>query len=215
MELDAVGYRYCPGEIMASNPKWNRDLDGWKKYFSEWIGNSTPRDILDTAVFFDFRFIYGEKILVEQLRTHVNKASEGKAVFFYHMARSIIQMKIPSKLDEHSMDLKKMVLPVTSYIRLYALRHHLFETGSMERAAVLLEKGIFDPTLYEELTQAFDFISHLRIRNQAASIARDESPGNIADYRQLNQIEKMVLKQHLHDITGLQTRLSGEFNSTE
>jgi PAS domain S-box-containing protein len=214
MELDAVGYRYCPGEIMANNPKWNRDLDGWKKYFSEWIGNSTPRDILDTAVFYDFRFIYGEKILVEQLRTHVNKVSEGKAVFFYHMARSIIQMKIPSKADEHSLDLKKMLLPVTSFIRLYAIRHHLSETGTRERATVLLEMGIFDASLYESLTQAFDFITHLRIKNQAASIARDETPGNIADDRQLDRIEKMILKKHLHDIAGLQTRLTGEFSGT-
>jgi len=214
-ELDAVGYRNCPGKIMANNPEWNRDLDGWKKYFSQWIGNSTPHDILDAAIFFDFRCIYGEKILVEQLRSHVNKVSEGKAVFFYHMARAIIQMKIPAKPDEHSMDLKKMLLPVTSYIRLYAIRHMLSETGSTERATELREKGIFDPSLYEELTQAFDYLTHLRIKNQAASLARDEVPGNIADSRLLNRIELMILKKHLQNITGLQTRLSGEFSSNE
>ena len=214
-ELDAVGYRYCQGEIMAKNPKWNRDLNGWKKYFSDWIGNSNPQDILDAAIFFDFRCIYGEKILVDQLRTHVNKASEGKAVFFYHMARSINQMKIPAKLNERPMDMKKILLPVTSYIRLYAIRENLSVTGSTERAALLLEKGIFDPTLYEELIQAFDFITHLRIRSQAASIARNEAPGNITDSRLLDRIETITLKKHLHDIAGLQTRLSGEFSSAE
>ena len=24
-------------EVMASNPKWNQSLDGWKRYFSDWI----------------------------------------------------------------------------------------------------------------------------------------------------------------------------------
>ncbi|MCK5693668.1 MAG: cache domain-containing protein [Bacteroidales bacterium] len=215
MELDAVGYRFCQEEIMASNPKWNRELNGWKKYFSEWIGNSNPKDILDAAIFFDFRYIYGEKILVDLLRTHINKASKGKAVFFYHMARSINQMKIPVKLDDHSLDMKKVLLPVTSYIRLHAIRENLSATGSMERAAELQEKGIFNPSLLEELTQAFDFITHLRIRSQAASISRNEAPGNTIDSRQLDRIEKMILKKHLQDITRLQTRLSGEFSSTE
>lgn len=215
MELDAIGYRNCPGKIMANNPKWNRDLDGWKKYFNEWIGKSTPRDILDAAIFFDFRCIYGEKILVEQLRSHVNKVSEGKALFFYNMARSIVQMKSPAKADEHSMDLKKILLPVISYIRLYAIRHNLPETGSTERATQLLGKGFFDPLLYEELTQAFNFITNLRIKSQAASIARDEVPGNIADSRLLSRIEIMILKKHLQNIAGLKTRLSGEFSNTE
>lgn len=215
MELNAIGYRNCPDEIMANNPKWNRDLDGWKNYFNEWIGNSTPQDILDAAIFFDFRCIYGEKILVEQLRSHVNKVSEGKALFFYHMARSINQVKIPAKPDEHSMDLKKMLLPVISYIRLYAIRYKLSETGSTERATRLLEKDIFNSSLYQELTQAFDFITYLRIKNQAASLSRDEVPGNIADPRLLDPMETMILKKHLQNITGLQTRLNGEFSNTE
>jgi signal-transduction protein with cAMP-binding, CBS, and nucleotidyltransferase domain len=215
MELDAVGYRNCQGEIMANNPKWNRELDGWKKYFSDWIGNSNPQDILDAAIFFDFRCVYGERILVEQLRTHVHKSSKGKAVFFYHMARSINQMKIPSKPDVHAMDMKKILLPVTSFIRLYAIREGLTATGSRERAEQLLGREIFDPTLFEELMQAFDFITHLRIRSQAEKIARNESPGNIIDTRQLNQIETINLKKHLHNIVSLQTRLSGEFSSAE
>ena len=215
MELDAVGYRNCQGEIMASNPKWNRELDAWKKYFSEWIGNSNPQDILDAAIFFDFRCIYGEKILVDQLRTHVNKSSSARAVFFYHMARSINQMKISSRPVEHAMDMKRILLPVTSFIRLYAIRAGLTVTGSRERAEQLLAKELIDPSLFEELMQAFDFITHLRIRSQAESIARNEPPGNTIDTRQLNQIETLTLKKHLHNITSLQTRLSGEFSNTE
>lgn len=213
MELDAVGYRFCQGEIMASNSLWNRDLNGWKKYFSDWIGNSTPKDIPDSAIFFDFRCIYGEQILVDQLRTHVHKTSKSKEVFFYHMARSIMQMKIPTKPDLTSMDMKKILLPLSSFIRLYAIREGLADTGSRVRAEQLLDLEVFDSSLFEELTQAFDFISHLRIRSQAERIARNEAPGNTTDTSKLNQIEILILKKHLQTIAGLQTRLSGEFSS--
>jgi len=215
MELDAVGYHECPGRIMAVNPKWNRELDAWKKYFSGWIENSNPKDIMDAAIFFDFRCIYGEKILVDQLRTHVNKVSKSKAVFFYHMSRSINQMKITGKADDHHLDMKKILLPLTSYIRLYAIREKLAATGSMERARLLYEKEIFDLSLYQELKQTFNFITHLRIRSQAASIAHDEIPENTTNTKGLDRIEIMTLKRHLHDIAGLQTRLSSEFSSAE
>ena len=212
-ELDAVGYQKCPGEIMASNPKWNRELNAWKNYFTDWIGNSTPQDVLNMAIFFDFRCIYGEQILVEQLYTHILKSSKAKTLFFYHMARSIIQMKIPVKPDDHQMDMKRILLPVSSYIRLYGLREGLTVTGSLDRAQLLLEKKIFDNTLHEELTQAFEFITHLRIRSQAERIARDEVPGNTTDMRQLNQIETLILKKHLQNIAGLQTLLNSVYSS--
>ncbi len=67
MELDVVGYRFCPGEIMAGNPKWNQSIETWKGYFSEWIRNSNPVDILDAAIFFDFRCIHGDNTLVQRV----------------------------------------------------------------------------------------------------------------------------------------------------
>ena len=213
MELDAVGYQRCPGDIMASNPKWNRELNGWKKYFTDWIGNSNPQDILDAAIFFDFRCIYGETILVKQLRTHIHKCSEGKSLFFYHMARSISQIKIPVKPADHQMDMKKILLPLSSYIRLYALREGMTVTGSRHRAQLLHEKNILDDSHYEDLIQAFDFITHLRIRSQADRIARDEVPGNTTDIRQLNQIEMLILKKHIQSITGLQTILNSLYSN--
>ena len=213
MELDAVGYQRCEGDIMASNPKWNQELKTWKKYFTNWIGNSNPQDVLDVAIFFDFRCIYGENVLVEQLRTHIHKTAQGKTLFFHHMARSIGQLKIPAKPEDHLMDMKIILLPLSSYTRLYALREGLTETGSRQRAQLLHEMKIIDDSLFEELIQAFDFITHLRIRAQADSIARDELPGNTTDIRQLNQIEMLILKKHIHSITGLQTRLNSVFSS--
>jgi CBS domain-containing protein len=35
--LDACGYVYCPGDVMASNPKWRVPLDQWKEQFNRWI----------------------------------------------------------------------------------------------------------------------------------------------------------------------------------
>ena len=89
---------YCPGEIMAGNPKWNQDLKTWQSYFRKWIQDTQPQDILNVAIFFDFRCIYGEDSLIDQLRSHVNRTVESKSLFFHHVAQSIVKMKVSANL---------------------------------------------------------------------------------------------------------------------
>jgi CBS domain-containing protein len=35
--LDACGYEYCKGGIMASNSQWRQPLSVWRNYFAKWI----------------------------------------------------------------------------------------------------------------------------------------------------------------------------------
>ncbi len=213
MELDAVGYRFCPGEIMAGNPKWNQNLETWKDYFSEWLRNSNPADILDAAIFFDFRYILGEISLVKELRDHVNQASGNKSVFYFHMAQSVLKMKPQvSGSNANKLDIKKVLLPVTTFIRLYAIREKLLETNSIKRAEMLLDQNVLDQSTFDELLHSFSYLTHLRIKSQVNSIAHNETPDNMVDIKRLNRIEAAVLKKLLSDISGLLTRLSGEFS---
>jgi CBS domain-containing protein len=223
-DLKTAGYRFCPGEIMAGNPKWNQDLDTWKAYFSDWMRDSNPKDVLDVAIFFDFRCIYGDASLIEKLRKHIHSSSEGKSVFFYHLAQSVVKMKVlanlPGNLKAESqsdtlLDMKKILLPVTSFIRLYSIRAKLASTNSMERAEKLYKRSVINASTLEELSEPFNFLTYLRIKNQAISIARNEVPENTIRLGQLSQIEALTLKKLFTDIAGLQTRLGTEFSGVE
>jgi len=217
-DLNQVGYRKCPGEIMAGNPKWNKDLRAWKGYFTHWIQESNPQNILNAAIFFDFRHIYGDISLVDELREYVNLSSENYAVFFLHMAQSVAKMK-PPKSDFRSegaeVDLKTILIPVTSYIRLFSIREKLYETNSLARAELLLGNNIIDRSVYEELTQSFSYLTQLRIKIQARSIAQNDPPGNSIQASQLDRIEVLILKKLFADIAGLQTRLGSLFSGPE
>ncbi len=222
-DLDRVGYRRCKGGIMAGNTGWSLNLDQWKVQFGKWIRESDPQSVMDAAILFDFRHICGEGALVEELREHVYEVSTHQPVFFYHMAQSVIKMKAPVTLfgnirsepqdDEDYLDLKRILLPVTSFIRLYALREKQHATNSLERAEQLHAGQIFDAGLLEELTRSFDFITLLRIRNQARLINNNEPPENRIDLHRLSQIDLAILKRLSTDIAGLQTRLTTDFSS--
>ena len=204
--LHTVGYQYCKGEVMARNPKWTQALTTWKKYFTDWINNSNPQDVMEAGIFFDFRCVYGEESLVASLREHVNTVSGNKAVFFYHMAQSVMKFKPPLNMfgnivgEEPAenglhLDIKKVLFPVTTCIRLYSIREKLTETNSLERLDQLYSREILDKTSYEDLGQAYNFMTSLRLRFQVESIMENEPPGNNVNLDKLTRMDVMILKK--------------------
>ena len=223
-DLNTVGYKFCPGEIMAGNPKWNQDLNTWKSYFSEWIQNSQPKDMLDLAIFLDFRGIFGDLGLIEKLRDHVNRSTEGITIFFHHMAQPILKMKampnLPGNItaashSDSQVDIKMALLMVQSFIRLYAIREKLESNNSIERAEKLHKMGVISASTLQELKEPFDFLTYLRIKNQANSILRNEGPGNIIRLGQLSHIEALTLKKINSDITSVQSSLGRVYSRTD
>jgi CBS domain-containing protein len=134
------------------------------------------------------------------------------------MAQSIVKMKLPKsdfRSGDQGLDLKEMLMPVTSYIRLSSIREKLHETNTTKRTEQLHELKVIDKASYEELRQSFNFLTHLRIKNQARNVAQNELPGNKIPLSQLNQLDKVVLKKLHTDIAGLQTMLSSLFSGPQ
>lgn len=225
-DLHAIGYNYCHGEIMAKNPKWTRPLATWKSYFSQWINNSTPQDILEAAIFFDFRYVHGDRQLLEELRAHVDRISENKPVFFYHMAQSVQKFKPPLNVfgkvtgkatgkdaveDAVEVDIKRAMMPVLTFARLYAIREQLRVTNSLERLHMLAERKVIDSTDYEELVEAYELMMHLRLKFQVERIMQNEVPGNIIDLNRLTRMEVAMLKRVFSQVADLQLKVGFEF----
>lgn len=223
-DLNTVGYKLCPGEIMAGNPEWNQGLKTWKSYFSKWIRNSQPEDLLDLAIFFDFRGIYGEMSLIDKLRDHLYHTAEGNSIFFFHLAQPILKMKalphLPGNLkaDSHAdneLDIKMALLPVISFIRLYAVREQLVASNSMDRVDLLRKRNAISASTMEELRESFDFLTFLRIKSQVYSISRHEAPGNTTRLGRLTHVEALTLKKVNTVISTLQTLLGSVYSRAD
>ena len=225
-DLHDAGYHYCRGDVMARNPKWTQSLGHWKKQFTLWINESDPAAIMEANIFFDFRSVFGDEAIAAELRDHVNKTTENKAVFFYHMAQSVLKFKPPlnifghivgndSEADELLLDSKKILFPVISFLRLYSIREKIDATNSMERAGLLLSGKIIDHETYEEIIQAWSFLTMLRLRSQVDSITRNEPPGNMVNIKKLSRIEQGTLKKIFSGVSELQTRVGFNFKGSE
>ena len=67
--LDRMGFPLCQGAVMAMNEHWCKSLDRWLKEAQTWLTNPSPQAILNAQIVLDFRYIAGDRKLVESLET--------------------------------------------------------------------------------------------------------------------------------------------------
>lgn len=223
--LHRVGYNYCPGNFMAGNPEWNLCLGEWEKLFSGWINNSDPQSLLDISIFFDFRAVYGERSLAGRLREHVNKAARDKAVFFYHLSQTVTRFKSPVGMfgqivgehdssDSNIIDIKKLLLPVSGFARIYALKLGVKQTGTIQRLERMKKDKAVQEQLLDEIIQSYKTLMSFRLSNQARQVMEGREPDNNLDVNSLTDIEKSTLKKVLTVINDIMITLKSDFKGS-
>ncbi len=67
--LAIVGYPYCKGNIMSSNPIWCKSIDAWEKQLLSWMESESFEAIRYLQIFFDARIIDGKVNFIGQLKS--------------------------------------------------------------------------------------------------------------------------------------------------
>ena len=208
--LNIAGIHLCDGEIMANNPNWNKSLADWKAYFTKWIHKSDPESLLDASIFFDVKTIFGRIEFVEELQSHILNEVKNKAVFFQHMAQIIIQIKMPSATS-NEINIKKLMLPITGFARIYSLLCPEYETNTVSRLKLAAKNKHITKAAEKDMLQVYDFLMSKRIELQADLILQGEKPTNEIQLSELSDFELSVLKKAMSVISDYQTQLSADF----
>jgi CBS domain-containing protein len=220
--LDQAGYAFCKGDIMARNPKWCQPLSQWKSCFKSWIRISSQQDLLDAAIFFDFRGAYGNMDLVDELRLYLFEMLKGWSRFFRDMTINALRFKPPigffrnfvlESKGQHrnKFDLKKAMTPIVDFARIYALYHNISETNTQERLYHLFLKKVLDENEYNELDQAYNYLMQQRLLCQINSLTKHRKPENHINPKKLSRIEQTSLKEIFKRIEGIQNRMDLNF----
>ena len=221
--LDEAGYPFCRGSVMARNPRWCQPLPEWKRNFSEWIRKAEPEQLLEFSIFFDFRAVCGEQDLSRELRRHVNEALRACPAFFPHFAQNSLLFRPPLGLfgqivaggrgtDRPGLlNLKDAMMPIVNFARLYALRHDVEETHTLDRLDALAERKVLSEASHQEIAAAYEFLMRLRLRHQAGAIRAGQTPDNVINHRKLGSIEETLLKQSFAQIAAVQKRIGFDF----
>ncbi|MEJ2394972.1 MAG: DUF294 nucleotidyltransferase-like domain-containing protein, partial [Candidatus Thiodiazotropha sp.] len=142
--LNACSFVYCPGDAMASNPKWRQTLSAWRKYFNTWINKPDPMALMLSSIFFDLRPVHGEKELFHELQSDILDKSRGNGIVTAYMAANALQHRPPLGFfrnfvlihdGEHddTFDIKhRGIVPITDIARVFALSQGLKPVNTTE-----------------------------------------------------------------------------------
>lgn len=222
--LVACGFPRCPGEIMASNPRWRQPLAVWQGYFASWVDAPDEENLLRTAIFFDFRQIYGELRAEAALRPIVRRAWANR-LFLARLARAALRTPAPLSFfrgitlerrgDQRDLlDLKlRGTAMVVDLARLFALEAGVSETGTVARLRASWPEASLGEEEAEALIQAFELLSLLRIRHQRGQIDEGVAPTNYISVSRLSPRERRELKESLQVVARIQRALAAEYQT--
>lgn len=204
--LDACGYFYCPGDMMATADRWRQPLRVWTQYFQKWIAKPDPEAQMLASVMFDLRPIGGDERLFADLQADTLAAAAGNSIFVAHMVSNSLKHTPPLGLfrgfatvrsGEHKnqIDLKHNgVVPIVDLGRIYALQGQSAQTNTRARLEAAIDGGQVSPTGGRDLLDAYDMIAEARLEHQARQIRRGDTPDNFMAPTDLSDFERSHLR---------------------
>lgn len=211
--LLACGFSPCPGEIMASNPKWNQPLSQWKKYFSDWILTPTPEALLRASIFYDFRPVAGFTGLSEELSHHVYENIQKKKGFLSYLGQNAILSPPPlgffkdfivEKSQEHrdQFDIKaRAMMPLTDLARLLILSYGVVGiNNTFKRFEKLGEMEPQNAQLFTQAGKAYEILMRMR----ALEGLQNHNNGRYIRPENMGKLQRQLLKSTFAPISELQ-----------
>lgn len=223
--LNACGFIYCPGNVMASNDEWRQPLATWQKYFSRWVDTPEPKALLLACNFFDMRCIHGDENLFSQLQNHALNKARANRIFLAHLAANALDMRPPLGFfrqfvlihdGEHddSFDIKlRGIMPIVELARLYALSEGRSEVNTYERIRTVADSPSLSRKGSDSLHDALSLIALLRLRHQAEQYRQGLAMDNFLKPTVLSALECQHLKDAFAVISELQAVVTQRFQS--
>ncbi len=204
--LDVCGYFYCPGDMMATNPRWCQPVRVWRDYFNGWIAKPNPEAQMLASVMFDLRPIGGAFHLFDDLQSDTLAAANANSIFVAHMISNSLKHMPPLgllrgfatiKSGEHrnTLDLKHNgVVPVVDLARIYSLQGQLTEANTRARLQAAATAGVLSASGSRDLLDAYDLIAETRLEHQVRLVKSGENPDNYLPPSTLSDFERSHLR---------------------
>jgi CBS domain-containing protein len=220
--LHQVGFAYCKGNMMASNPAWCITLDEWKAQFDEWISYPTSESLLKCKIFFDIRPIEGNHTYCDALIQHIFDKIEKQPIFLTFMANNAISNPPPlsffrnfivEKNGEHEdlFNIKtRALVPITDSVRTLVLGKHIAGAlNTIQRLKILADGDPNNEKTYNDLADSFEVF----MKFKAQEGLKNHSSGKFIKIDELTKLDRLILRQSFNPISEVQKLLSIRFNT--
>lgn len=191
---------------MATNPRWRQPYRVWQEYFSNWIEKPTPESLLHSSIFFDLDGVWGKVEWADQLNDRILRLTKRNPRFLACMARNALNRTPPLGFfkgfvmetdgkHNNSINMKRRgTAPVADLIRVHGLAIGSKAQNSFDRLEDIIAANILPKGRGQDLRDALELISIVRIRHQAKAAELGEEPDNNVAPDNLSDFERKNLK---------------------
>ena len=218
--LVEAGFARCPGDVMASNPKWNQPLSTWKRYFSDWIREPEKMAVMHTNIFFDLRPVHGDESLAHALKEHIFERIKTDRAFLTFFAQNATQNPPPLSFfrnmivessGEHrdAFDIKaRAMMPLADAARvlIYDLGINIYGSTA-ERWHRIARADETLTRLSEEAAMAYEILMRIRAME---GLTRGTS-GRYVHIKELNKLERQTLRNTFSVVKDVQLMLTSRY----
>lgn len=224
--LDKCGYVVCPGDVMASNPKWRQTKKVWTDYFHSWIWQPEPMALMLSSIFFDMRVVHGDESLFADIKNKIVEDSQKNKIFLAFMASNALKHRPPLGFfrdfvlindGEHNnvLDLKHNgIVPIIDIARLCALAQGVAPVNTIARLKQCSGTPSMSAGAAADLIDAYEFIGTLRVQHQAEQIRHGQKPDNYVSPQKLSKLEREHLKEAFRVISRMQETLGSRYQTS-
>lgn len=221
--LDACGYVYCPGDIMAKTPRWRQPLRIWQEQFLSWINEPDSDALMHTSIFFDMRVVVGEQRLFDELHGTILEAARDNEIFLACLTQNALKITPPlgffkafvlERDGEHvnTLDLKhRGVVPIIDIARVYALSCGVGAVNTRERIQALSDSKMLTLKDARNLLDALEFISHQRLVHQGNRLAAGKPADNYLPPDEMSGLVRHQLRDAFEVVNRAQSALRLKF----
>lgn len=221
--LADCGFIYCPGDIMATNPKWRQPIKVWQKYFDAWVDTPSPKALMHSSIFFDLETICGDASLLDTVRENVLKKTKKNSLFIAHLSKNALGLRPPlgffrdfvlKQNGKHkaTLDLKHNgIAPIVDLARIYALSQGISAVNTIERIKQAAGSAAITKSSAENLIDAYEFLGILRVKHQAKKLVQGLDADNYLSPKELSKLEREHLKDAFKVIKTLQDSRQANF----
>ncbi|RLA20382.1 MAG: hypothetical protein DRQ61_00200 [Gammaproteobacteria bacterium] len=222
--LNSCGYVYCPGEVMATNPKWRQPVSVWRSYFDSWVETPEPMALMYSSIFFDLFAVYGESAFLTEIRISTLNKTRKSTLFLALLSRNALKLAPPlgffrdfvlesSGDHKDTLDLKHNgIAPIVDLARIYALSEGIYSVNTINRLRAAAGTPSLSKEASEELIDALEFLGTLRIEHQAKQIKNNQQPDNYLSPNALSKLEREHLKDAFKVIRSMQKVIQSRYN---
>ncbi len=223
--LATCGYPPCTGNYMASNPRWRQPLQTWLSYFRAWITEAELHGTEDALIFFDMRPVAGDFSLFQTLAASVRELLKGAGMFKSVLACVSTMHKPPlgffrnfvlERSGEHKnqLDLKLFGTgPIVNAARMFALDVGVEPTNTGDRLSALTSKPDRDPAIFQDMKEAFEFLTLMRLECQLHQVRDGKELSNYISPDALTHLQRSLLKEAFRTTTRAQALIEENFRT--